>query len=187
MLQREFDKKRMKRFKGFYQGDLEEVEMELATLDNGQMNPVVVSNLNSTQAVTSSDNLMTSLQDEQVQNVTVPNIVSSSIPICLPQKNEVKVPLRTNVRYLKYDDKFVTQLRKISKSHGTTIAAVLIVNALASVRTAFTPIALKTNKKLPSRQAWVVTNSMRHLLPNSSLLSGSDKQTDPSISIFGGY
>jgi hypothetical protein len=28
---------------------------------------------------------------------------------------------------------------------------------------------------------------MRHLLPNSKLLFGADKQTDPSIDVFGGY
>lgn len=93
----------------------------------------------------------------------------------------------TDIRFLFYDAEFVSALRKKSKHEGTTIAALLVVMALSSVRSAFADLPRYKTKKFPSRQGWVVTNSMRHLLPNSQLLNGADKQTDPSTSIFGGY
>ena len=96
---------------------------------------------------------------------------------------------QSNFRFLFYDSDFISALRKRSKQEGTTIAALLVVNALASVRSAFEdlPKYQKKGKKFPDRQGWVVTNSMRHLLPNSQLLYGADKQTDPSVMVFGGY
>jgi hypothetical protein len=59
---------------------------------------------------------------------------------------------QTNTRYLFYDAEFMSKLRKKSKSENTTIAAVLVVNALASVRTAFGGLSKYQNKKFPSRQ-----------------------------------
>ena len=94
---------------------------------------------------------------------------------------------RTSTRFLFYTTDFVSSLRKKAKAEGTTIAAVLVVNALAAVRTAFADLPKYKKKKFPIRQGWVVTNSMRHLLPNSQLLYGADKQTDPSVMVFGGY
>ena len=93
----------------------------------------------------------------------------------------------TSTRFLFYDEQFVSTLRKNAKKEGTTIAAVLVVLALSAVRTAFSNVKKYKKKKFPARQGWVVTNSMRHLLPNSKLLYGADKQTDPSVNVFGGY
>jgi hypothetical protein len=93
----------------------------------------------------------------------------------------------TSTRFIFFDEQFVATLRKNAKKEGTTIAAVLVVMALSAVRTAFSQVKKFKKKKFPDRQGWVVTNSMRHLLPNSKLLYGADKQTDPSVNVFGGY
>ena len=93
----------------------------------------------------------------------------------------------TSTRFLFYDSEFISALRKKAKQEGTTIASLLVVTALAAVRTAFSELPRYKKKKFPARQGWVVTNSMRHLLPNSRLMYGADKQTDPSVTVFGGY
>jgi hypothetical protein len=107
----------------------------------------------------------------------------------------------TRARFLWFDDEFTSALRKKSKSEGTTVASVLVVAALAAVRSSFStlpnstptsdtsPSSQKNKKKpsLPSRQGWVVTTSVRHLLPQSKLLQGGERQTDEALKIFGGY
>ncbi|KAJ3130056.1 hypothetical protein HK098_006768 [Nowakowskiella sp. JEL0407] len=93
----------------------------------------------------------------------------------------------TRTRFLTFDSEFVTALRKRCKAEGTTIAGALVVAALAAVRTSFSNLEEYHNRPLPSHQGWVVTNSARHLLPQSRLLDGGDKQSDPSIDVFGGY
>ncbi|KAJ3325130.1 hypothetical protein HDV06_004886 [Boothiomyces sp. JEL0866] len=93
----------------------------------------------------------------------------------------------SNLRRLVFDAQYSEDLRKNCRDNGTTVAAALIVAALAAVRAVFGPRAEKKGKPLPKYQSWVVTSSMRHLLPNSSLLQGSDKETDPGTKEFGGY
>ncbi|KAI9364982.1 hypothetical protein DFJ73DRAFT_756119 [Zopfochytrium polystomum] len=117
--------------------------------------------------------------------VATPASIHDDIPF------EVERPLKkqahTRVRFLWFDEAFVTSLRKKSKSEGTTIAAVLVVAALAAVRTSFASHAKYRSKPLPTHQGWVVTNSLRHMLPQSKLLSGGAKQDDEGLKLFGGY
>ncbi|KAI9339788.1 hypothetical protein DFJ73DRAFT_846144 [Zopfochytrium polystomum] len=93
----------------------------------------------------------------------------------------------TRVRFLWFPEEFVTALRKRSKPEGTTIAAVLVVAALAAVRTSFEADPKYKTKPLPTHQGWVVTNSLRHMLPQSKLLEGGEKQADEGLKMFGGY
>ncbi|KAJ3411487.1 hypothetical protein HDV05_002140 [Chytridiales sp. JEL 0842] len=97
----------------------------------------------------------------------------------------------TRVRYLWFPASFIASLRTKSKSENTTIAAVLVVSALAAVRTCFASLPKydKQNggKDLPTHQGWVVTNSVRHILPQSRLLQGGDRQSDEGLKMFGGY
>ncbi|KAI8924017.1 hypothetical protein BC831DRAFT_467991 [Entophlyctis helioformis] len=94
---------------------------------------------------------------------------------------------RTSTRLTIFDAAFVSDLRQSAKKNKTTIAAVLIVASLAAIRSTFAAAAKTLGCPLPDRQGWVVTTSMRHLIPGSQLLAGGDKQTDPSTRIFGGY
>ncbi|KAJ3049708.1 hypothetical protein HK097_009323, partial [Rhizophlyctis rosea] len=96
-------------------------------------------------------------------------------------------PATTNVRFLWFDEAFTTTLRTKAKFNGTTIAAVLVVNALAAVRSTYGAWEKYKNAKMPERQGWVVTNSVRHMLPGSNLVNGSDKESDPALNVFGGY
>ncbi|KAL2911733.1 hypothetical protein HK105_208790 [Polyrhizophydium stewartii] len=93
----------------------------------------------------------------------------------------------TSTRLTLFDMEFVADLRAAAKRNKTTIAGVLIVSALVAVRVTFTPHAKRLGVPVPRKQGWVVTTSMRHLIPGSRLLDGADKQTDPSTQIFGGY
>lgn len=94
---------------------------------------------------------------------------------------------RTSQRFLFFDGNFSTDLRTQCKANGTTIASALIVIGLAAVKVTFAARISEKGMKMPRHQGWIVTSSMRHLLPNSKLLEGSDKQTDPSLMTFGGY
>ncbi|KAJ1548070.1 hypothetical protein HK096_005879 [Nowakowskiella sp. JEL0078] len=91
----------------------------------------------------------------------------------------------TKTRFLSFDAEYVTTLRKRCKAEGTTIAGAIVVAALAAMRTSFAEDY--KHKSMPTHQGWVVTNSARHLLPQSRLLEGGDKQSDPSVDVFGGY
>ncbi|KAJ3194631.1 hypothetical protein HK101_002275 [Irineochytrium annulatum] len=103
----------------------------------------------------------------------------------------VSIPMtpaaRTKVRFLWFDNDFISALRKKSKSEGTTIAAVMVVASLAAVRTSFATLPKYAKKPLPSKQGWVVTNSVRHMLPQSRLLQGGDREVDEGLKMFGGY
>jgi hypothetical protein len=94
---------------------------------------------------------------------------------------------KTSQRFLFFDGDYSTSLRKNCKANGTTIASALIVIALGAIRSTFATVLKERNIRMPSSQGWIVTSSMRHLLPNSKLLEGSDKQEDPSLMTFGGY
>ncbi|KAJ3100248.1 hypothetical protein HDU97_002384 [Phlyctochytrium planicorne] len=93
----------------------------------------------------------------------------------------------TRVRFLWFDADFISALRKRSKAEGTTIAAVLVVASLAAVRTSFEGLPKYAKKALPSHQGWVVTNSVRHMLPMSNLIKGGDREIDEGLKLFGGY
>ena len=80
-----------------------------------------------------------------------------------------------------------SNFRKACKVNKTSISSTLIVLGLATVRHTFSSKAEEKKLKLPRHQGWIVTSSMRPLLPESKLLDGADKQTDPSLMIFGGY
>ncbi|KAJ3044428.1 hypothetical protein HDV00_002321 [Rhizophlyctis rosea] len=112
---------------------------------------------------------------------TLPNQLFPQFPPALSR------PSSTNVRFLWFDESFTSQLRARSKAQGTTIAAVLVVNALAAVRSTYGAWAKYKEGKMPDRQGWVVTNSVRHMLPGSNLVNGADKEDDPALKVFGGY
>ena len=94
---------------------------------------------------------------------------------------------KTNVKVLVFDREFTDEIREFCRKNSTTIAAAIIVAALMAVRIVFLPRASANKKKFPKYQSWVVTSSTRHLLPNSKLLEGGDKESDPSVMEFGGY
>ena len=139
----------------------------------------------------SSDVQTTSAESSTVNSPAGALVISS--PPSIPSSPIVNIPptLRayTQVRYLWFDSDFISALRTNSKANGTTIAAVLVVAALSAVRTTFEKQAEHHHKKieLPSHQGWVVTNSLRHMLPQSRLLQGGDRQVDEGLKMFGGY
>ncbi|RKO90454.1 hypothetical protein BDK51DRAFT_11863, partial [Blyttiomyces helicus] len=116
------------------------------------------------------------------------SVSTASLPTAVPIPRPLTNPTSgTLTRFLWFDSDFISALRKKSKSEGTTIAAVLVVNALAAVRSTYATWDKYRRKPLPSRQGWVVTNSVRHMLPGSRLIHGADKQSDPASMVFGGY
>ncbi|KAI9192917.1 uncharacterized protein BJ171DRAFT_481470 [Polychytrium aggregatum] len=98
-------------------------------------------------------------------------------------------PLRnyTNVRQIWFDSDFTSILRKRAKAERTTIAAVLIVTALGAVRTSFSKLPKYRHRPLPNHQGWVITSSVRFLIPGSNLMNGGDRASDPALRVFGGY
>ncbi|KAJ3279773.1 hypothetical protein HDU79_000307, partial [Rhizoclosmatium sp. JEL0117] len=112
----------------------------------------------------------------------------SPVPISLgPNMNRG----HTNARFMWFTSDFMEVLRKRSKAEKTTVSAVLVVAALTACRALFVFGAKRDGKEIrkavPNSQGWVVTSSIRHILPNSKLLQGSDKETDESLKVFGGY
>ena len=104
-----------------------------------------------------------------------------------PGETELALIKKTNVKVIVFDSKFTDEIREYCRNNNTTIAAAVISAALLAVRIVFQKAAEMKQRKLPSHQSWVVTSSTRHLLPNSKLLEGADKETDPSVMEFGGY
>jgi hypothetical protein len=94
-------------------------------------------------------------------------------------------PSSTSVRLFIFDKSSTASLRSNCRKQKATIAAAVITAALAAVRILFEESG--STKKFPDYQSWVVTASTRHLLPNSKLLEGGDKESDPSLLEFGGY
>ncbi|KAJ3205367.1 hypothetical protein HDU82_005246 [Entophlyctis luteolus] len=97
----------------------------------------------------------------------------------------------TNVRFMHFNSEFTSVLRKKSKAEKTTIAAVLVVASLTACRCVFVHGAKRdgkdVKKTVPNSQGWVLTNSIRHILPQSKLLQGGDRETDEALKVFGGY
>ncbi|KAJ3297836.1 hypothetical protein HDU79_001953 [Rhizoclosmatium sp. JEL0117] len=97
----------------------------------------------------------------------------------------------TNARFMYFTSDFMEVLRKRSKAEKTTVSAVLVVAALTACRAVFIHSAQRDGKavetSVPSSQGWVVTSSIRHILPNSRLLQGENKENDASLKVFGGY
>ncbi|TPX77019.1 hypothetical protein CcCBS67573_g01684 [Chytriomyces confervae] len=97
----------------------------------------------------------------------------------------------TNVRFLHFNADFTNTLRKRAKSEKTSMAAVLVVASLAACRAVFIHGVKRDggdlSKQVPKNQGWVVTNSIRHILPQSKLLEGGDRETDEALKVFGGY
>ncbi|KAJ3233029.1 hypothetical protein HDU81_002543 [Chytriomyces hyalinus] len=97
----------------------------------------------------------------------------------------------TNVRFLHFNADFTNTLRKRAKVEKTSMAAVLVVASLAACRAVFVHGVMRDGgdltSQVPKRQGWVVTNSIRHILPQSKLLQGGDRETDESLKVFGGY
>ncbi|KNC96990.1 uncharacterized protein SPPG_07807 [Spizellomyces punctatus DAOM BR117] len=115
-------------------------------------------------------------------------------PLTLPIPRPLLNTSQTNARFLWFDSVFTESLRKRAKREKTSIAAVLVVAAMAAVRSAFETIpkysqdpSKRCRKRLPTHQGWVVTSTIRYLLPGSRLLQGGDRATDPAMQIFGGY
>ncbi|KAI8611932.1 hypothetical protein BC830DRAFT_1171483 [Chytriomyces sp. MP71] len=97
----------------------------------------------------------------------------------------------TNVRFMYFAAEFTNVLRKRAKVEKTTIGAVLVVASLAACRAVFVHGVKRdggdVRKEVPEKQGWVVTNSIRHILPQSKLLQGGDRETDEALKVFGGY
>ncbi|KAJ3205404.1 hypothetical protein HDU82_005225 [Entophlyctis luteolus] len=97
----------------------------------------------------------------------------------------------TKTRFLFFPKEFTTALRNRSKSEKTTIAAVLIVASLIACRRVFGHAAARDKKDItnavPNSQGWVLTSSIRHILPQSKLLQGGDRESDEALMLFGGY
>ncbi|KAJ3415116.1 hypothetical protein HDV05_005524 [Chytridiales sp. JEL 0842] len=93
----------------------------------------------------------------------------------------------TRTRSMYFDPDFMHALRNNCRSNKTTISSLLVVVALAATRTYFASSPKYTGRKIPNHQGWVCTTSLRHLLPNSTLMKGGNRQEDPSVKVFGGY
>ncbi|TPX77092.1 hypothetical protein CcCBS67573_g01652 [Chytriomyces confervae] len=97
----------------------------------------------------------------------------------------------TNVRFMHFNTDFTNTLRKRAKVEKTSMAAVLVVASLAACRAVFVHGVKRDGgdltKQVPKNQGWVVTNSIRHILPQSKLLQGGDRETDEALKVFGGY
>lgn len=115
------------------------------------------------------------------------NLCIERFPVDFPTILNVEPRTATNVKFFSFDEEFSESLRLKCRNNKTTIASAVIVAALAAARAVFVPRAEKQNKKIPSHQAWVVTSSTRHLIPNSRLMEGADKEKDPALMAFGGY
>ncbi|KAI8827427.1 hypothetical protein BJ741DRAFT_630119 [Chytriomyces cf. hyalinus JEL632] len=128
---------------------------------------------------------------------TIPSSPSQRDSIQLLPQSKKRTPhsttcSKTSVRFLWFDSQFTSALRSHARTHGTSIASVMVVAALSA-----TLALLKTRPAhieslggttpLPTHQGWVVTNSMRHVLPQSRLLQGGDRETDPSLRVFGSF
>ncbi|KAJ3414432.1 hypothetical protein HDV05_006613 [Chytridiales sp. JEL 0842] len=93
----------------------------------------------------------------------------------------------TRTRGLYFDADFMSTLRTVCRTNKTTVSSLLLVIALCATRTYFASSPKYTGRKIPNHQGWVCTTSLRHLLPNSTLMKGGHRETDPSVKIFGGY
>lgn len=118
---------------------------------------------------------------------TSPGALSASKKVQWSEKETKQAINITCQRFIKFDDNFTAELRKKCKSNRTTIAAALVVISLAAVKVAFKGRFEAANTCFSTHQGWIVTSSMRHLLPNSRLLSNGNRQSDPSLLTFGGY
>lgn len=113
--------------------------------------------------------------------------ITEPVPLTITEIPDVKPPAATRVKFFSFDPEFSEALRLNCRKNGTTIASAVIVAALAAARSVFISKAAALKKKLPNYQSWVVTSSTRHLIPQSRLLEGADKELDPSMMEFGGY
>ncbi|ORY36490.1 hypothetical protein BCR33DRAFT_855228 [Rhizoclosmatium globosum] len=143
-------------------------------------------------SASSMDNL-TAPSSPHPHPTTIPSSPSlaNTNPIQL-LRNPHQPQSQTNTRFLWFPSDFTTLLRETSRSHKTSIAAVLVVTSLtatlAILRTrTSTSTSNTTHTETPTHQGWVVTNSIRHLLPTSHLLTGGPRETDPALKLFGGY
>ncbi|TPX32662.1 hypothetical protein SeMB42_g07590 [Synchytrium endobioticum] len=120
-----------------------------------------------------------------------PEMASPLDPLGPPAEPLFTLPSngKTRARFLSLDHDFTEALRKKCNSEKTTVAAAVVVAALSAVRTLAETMPAYANGKrsLPTRQGWVVTSSVRHLLPNHTSLYGGERAEDPSLKIFGGY
>jgi hypothetical protein len=115
------------------------------------------------------------------------NLITEKIPLDIVAAPQVDPPTASRVHFFSFDEVFAEELRLNCRKNKTTIASAVIVAALAAIRNVFTPRAEKIQKKMPSYQAWVVTSSIRMLIPGSKLLEGADKEEDPALMEFGSY
>ncbi|KAI8814035.1 hypothetical protein BJ742DRAFT_788323 [Cladochytrium replicatum] len=104
---------------------------------------------------------------------------SNSSAALLPEPNPLS---QTSARLLTYPSSLITALRETCRANGTSITSLLLIASLASTLT-----ALSSHSAPPKTQGYVLTTSFRHLIPGSELIYGGDKQSDPSMAVFGGY
>lgn len=92
----------------------------------------------------------------------------------------------TSAKFIWCEEKFVTALRTRCRAEKTSVAAILVAAGLVACRSTFESHD-RYAKRFPTHQGWVLTNSLRHLIPGNGLIKGVDKHDDPSTSIFGSY
>ncbi|KAI8915595.1 hypothetical protein EDD86DRAFT_196404 [Gorgonomyces haynaldii] len=94
---------------------------------------------------------------------------------------------RTNIQVIMIGPEEYKKIRDQCKANKTTLSCAMVVTALAAIKLTFQDRAKQKKLRMPNHQGWIVTSSMRHLIPESKLLMGGDKETDPGINLFGGY
>ncbi|KAI9329724.1 hypothetical protein BDR26DRAFT_872105 [Obelidium mucronatum] len=136
----------------------------------------------------------TRLEDE-IFHSSVPNSPSPVRPSAFRQpsiqllRQTTKQNPTTNVKFLWFPQDFTARLREKSRTHGTSIASVLVITALTATHAFLKKRSSTSTDPVPTHQGWVVTNSIRHVLPTSTLIAtrGKSRDHDPVLKIFGGY
>lgn len=101
-----------------------------------------------------------------------------------PDRITPDIPSSTGLDFIDISPTLTEQIRLKSRKENTSVAAVLVVVGMIAARSAFDKLY---NNKVIGRQGWVLTNSLRHLIPGSELKNGADKHVDPATSVFGSY
>ncbi|KAJ3067583.1 hypothetical protein HDU98_009210 [Podochytrium sp. JEL0797] len=144
--------------------------------------------LASVQTAPNSPNVPASPNNPHPLRISIPRTPSNNDILLLPDSPSNRLlKSQTNVRFLWFPEEFTVRLRSQARTHGTSIAAVLVVCALTATRAILQSRAEYAESGPPTHQGWVVTNSIRHVLPQSRLMQGGSREDDPALKIFGGF
>ncbi|KAJ3345555.1 hypothetical protein HDU83_003939 [Entophlyctis luteolus] len=107
----------------------------------------------------------------------------------------------TGVRFVWIDRESTEALRKVARENRTSMAAVLVVCALSATRAVLETRESATYASIdtlnggedstavvqttPTHQGWVITSSLRHMLPSRAGVC--EREKDPRMGLFGGY